>query len=847
MRKNRSFVTPFIRETAITLLIVFIGLFFIWFMYANARNQNHSNALQSGTAIATVLPVEKIAQLNALPGDTSKQEYKELKSVFQALIKENNNARFAYLYIQRTGKCYFLLDSEPPASADYSPPGQEYTEAAEVYKQPFLNGKSLITSPQTDRWGTWISILVPVKNNQGKTLAVFAMDINAKSWNRTIWQQVAESSLLVIVVLMLWFIALRYISKNRRLESEINVRLDTAKALSESEERYRLLYENASIGIYRTTPDGQVLLSNKALVKMLGYKSFEELKQRDIDKDEFDPDYSRAEFKKVMEEKGEIYGLEDTWKRQDGEMVYIRENAKAVRDNRGKVIYYDGTIEDVTDRKLAEKALQYSEERFRQIAEQSREVGWEVDKNGLYTYISPLSESVLEYKPDELVGKKHFFDLHPEGSREDFRKTILEGYQRKENFHDYISQMIKGNGDYIWVINNGVPIVDEMGELIGYRGAGSDITERIEKEKLLKKLTLAVEQSPVSIILTDINGSIEYGNPKACETTGYQLSELIGQNPRILKSADSSEATFRELWDTISSGHVWNGELLNKKKNGELYRESATVSPIFDDEGNIINYLAVKEDITNIKKLVSELQAANEKAESIDLLKSAFIKNISHEIRTPLNGIVGMSEQIVKPGVSQPDKEQMLAYIRESSMRLLNTVNSYLDISLIVSGNADILVQDFDLNQLLTDIKNEISRECLSKNLDLQLQIHAEPESFTINTDSDILHKILMHLLNNAVKFTETGFVNFGYEVKKDEIEFLVKDSGIGIEKSFLPVIFEVFTQADVSDTRSYEGSGLGLSIAFHLTHLLSGEIRVESEKGKGTSFFLTFPINNLT
>jgi len=837
---------PSLAETILIIVVLFLGLAFIGYVYKNVQEQNHRNALLIGKSVVADLPIDKISQLTAFANDTGNPAYQELKALFQKIIKENKNARFAYLYTERDGKYYFLLDSEPAGSPDYSPPGQEFTEVSVTDKKPFIDGKSLITPRLTDRWGKWVSILVPVKNTTtGKTLAVFGLDISAKSWRYAIIMQVAESSLLVIVLILLGLLTLRYFAKNRHLKLEISERINAEKALSESEQRYRLLYENASIGIYQTTPDGKVLLANLALLKIFGYKSFDELKDRNIEEGEYDASYSRAEFKKKIEEDGEIHGLESTWKRQDGKLVYIRENAKAIRDNEGRILYYDGTIEDITDRKQAEKALQYSEERFRQIAEQSREVVWEVDEKGLFTYISPLSGSVLGYTPDELIGKKHFYDLHPQDSREDFRKAVLSAFERKETFHEFIHETLTGTGKHIWITTNGAPILDENGTLTGYRGADNDITERIERENLLKKLTMAVEQSPVSILITNLDGAIEYGNPKVCETTGYSLEELAGQNPRILKSGFKPSSAYKELWETIISGKIWHGEFLNRRKNGDLYWESATISPIFDNEGNIINFLAVKEDITNIKKLISELQEAKDKAESGDLLKTAFIKSISHEIRTPLNGIVGMSEQILNSSISLQIKEQLLGLIKESSARLINTVNSYLDISMIVSGNIVVEVKPFDVNQLLNSIKNEIQPACISKNLTLELHIPVTPQELILNTDADILLKILTHLLNNAIKFTNSGNVDFGYEIKNNHIEFFVKDTGIGIDKGYLPFIFEAFTQADVSDSREYEGSGLGLSIAYRLVHLLSGEIRVKSEKDNGASFYLTFLLND--
>ena len=205
-----------------------------------------------------------------------------------------------------------------------------------------------------------------------------------------------------------------------------------------------------------------------------------------------------------------------------------------------------------------------------------------------------------------------------------------------------------------------------------------------------------------------------------------------------------------------------------------------------------------------------------------------------------------MSEHFLNTSISQQTREQLLHFIKESSNRLINTVNSYLDISLLVSGNYQVNVKPFDLNLLLYSIKNEIQHTCLNKNLMLYLRIPLEYENLIVNTDEDILQKVLLHLMDNATKFTEAGSVAFGYTIKEDTLELFVKDTGIGIDRNFLPNIFEVFTQADVSDTRAYEGSGLGLAIVYRLVQLVSGQIRVESEKDKGASFFITFPMNEV-
>jgi PAS domain S-box-containing protein len=704
-----------IAEMFATIIVVIAGLLFIRGMYINVLEQNHHNVLQIGRSVAAAMPANKISSLKGDSTDTKSESYAELRKILKEVIRVNTDARFAYIYIHRQGKYYFLLDSEPVDSPDYSPPGQEFTEIDYHDKIPFITGHSYITKPLTDRWGTWISVLLPVKNDAGKTIAVFGMDFDARSWKKEIYLEAAESSLIVIVFMSLIIMVLRYLNKNRLLKSEI------------------------------------------------------------------------------------------------------------------------------TERKNAEGALRYSEERFRQIAEQSNEVVWEVDTQGLYTYVSPLSKKVLEYEPNELIGKKSVFDLHPAETRSDFYKAIMRVFEAKQPLHEYVNQMIKGNGEVIWVLTNSVPIINADGILVGYRGASNDISQRIERENQLSKLTLVVEQSPASIIITDTDGLIEYCNPKACETSGYSEKELLGVNPRIFKSGYRTSSDHEGLWETILSGKIWQGEFLNRRKNGDLYWEKATISPTFDSEGNIINFIGVKEDITHIKKLISELKEAKEQAESTDHLKSAFIKNISHEIRTPLNGIIGLSEQVIKPELPASEKQSMVSLMKESSTRLMNTVNNYLDISMIVSGNYEVNRRKIDLSEFLRELLADNLPLAKAKKLDIELILPDRLSPFLFDTDLGLLYKILSQLLDNAIKFTIKGRISFGYIINQNLPELFINDTGIGINKEFLPHIFEAFTQADTTDTRIYEGSGLGLAIAYNLVQLMGGSLDVQSEIGVGTRFYIRF------
>ncbi len=364
--------------------------------------------------------------------------------------------------------------------------------------------------------------------------------------------------------------------------------------------------------------------------------------------------------------------------------------------------------------------------------------------------------------------------------------------------------------------------------------------EHKKAEETTQKLSKAVVQSPASIVITNPDGNIEYVNPKFTQLTGYTLQDVIGQNPRILKSGEHVEDFYKNLWDTITSGKDWSGEFRNKKKNGETYWESANISPLVNEDGIITHFVAVKEDITEKKKMIEDIIEAKEQAEAGDRLKTSFMNNISHEIRTPLNGVVGFGQLIAQSGLTYDERESYLQILKKSTDRLINTVNDYMDASLIASGALKIIPVIFNINSLLDDLYGIYSPQCEEKALQLILQIPDRSKDYEMNADRELLKKAFQHLLNNAVKFTKAGTIAFGYKPVNGMLEFYVKDTGIGIREDVMKIIFDAFNQEETGSTRNYEGSGLGLTITKGFIEKMGGKIRLDSQKGKGTNVYFT-------
>ncbi|TAL79765.1 MAG: response regulator, partial [Bacteroidetes bacterium] len=250
-------------------------------------------------------------------------------------------------------------------------------------------------------------------------------------------------------------------------------------------------------------------------------------------------------------------------------------------------------------------------------------------------------------------------------------------------------------------------------------------------------------------------------------------------------------------------------------------------------------------DVTELVKTADHMKLAKEKAEASDKLKTTFLNNISHEVRTPLNGILGFAEIISQTNLSDVDKKDSLSMLHESSDRLLNTITNYMDISLITSGSLSVYNKDFPPGQILKKMFDFYESMSANKNLKLILDLPEHSDDISVNSDPELIRKIISHLINNAVKFTEKGSIRYGYSINESNIEFYVKDTGIGIGKDSLDNIFDRFVKEDRGPLRITEGSGLGLSIAKGMIERIGGIIRVESELGTGSCFSFSIPLIN--
>ena len=496
---------------------------------------------------------------------------------------------------------------------------------------------------------------------------------------------------------------------------------------------------------------------------------------------------------------------------------------------------------DITERKKVDEALNESLEFTRAITQSAPNAIITINFEGFILSWNKTAEKIFGYNSFEMINKS-IQNIIPtqEIPKHKKRLDILNDIRKEKSFEKPIQlQGLRKDGTKFsmelsfssW----------NVGDKKCYTGIIRDITEIKQREAENKKLFTVVEQSANTIIITGINGKIEYTNPRFTEVSGYTAKEAFGNNPRILKSGKHSKEYYTQLWETIKSGKTWKGEFQNKAKNGELFWEQATITPIKNDEGEIINYLSIREDITIQKKAEKELNIALIKAKESDKLKSLFLANMSHEIRTPMNSIIGFSEFLLESNLSENKRKDYAEIIITNSKRLLTIVNDILDISKIEAGVVQLNYQSVNVNKMLNDLYVFYKPIAIENNLMLTCKLGLENFKSVIDIDRTKLNQILTNLLSNAIKFTNEGEVEFGYKLIKNNLQFYVKDTGEGIDKKLKNKIFDRFFQGGLDLTRKSAGTGLGLAISKNFVELFNGKIWFTSSE-KGTTVYFTIP-----
>ena len=495
-------------------------------------------------------------------------------------------------------------------------------------------------------------------------------------------------------------------------------------------------------------------------------------------------------------------------------------------------------------------SLLESRSRLDQMAQQNRTVVWEIDASGRYTFVSHVVETVYGYRPEELVGRMRFHDLRRDVGREASMASMPERFARKETFAHCENPVAAKDGSVVWVSTNASPVLGGNGELLGYRGSDTDITDRRMAEEALHK-----SESSKSLLLANLPGmayrcrydrdwTMEFASEGCRGLTGYSPEDLVGN--RRLAFNDLILPEYREqLWaawtDGIARRRPVQVEYEIRTAGGDVRWVWEQGVILFTPEGEVEALEGLILDITGRKKAEAALQEAMQASRTASLAKSEFLANMSHEIRTPLNGITGMLQLLETSAVDREQKD-FCALAIQSTNRLTRLLSDILDLSRIEAGKMQICPEPFDLEEILQQTVDLFMPIAVQADVALRLQVDDAVPQRLIG-DPLRLQQVLMNLIGNAFKFTRRGHVSVEacllppLAQGRARILFTVSDSGDGIPEAALANLFKPFTQVSQGFTRSHQGAGLGLTICKQLVDLMGGTMAVESEVGAGTSF----------
>ncbi len=366
--------------------------------------------------------------------------------------------------------------------------------------------------------------------------------------------------------------------------------------------------------------------------------------------------------------------------------------------------------------------------------------------------------------------------------------------------------------------------------------------ERKKADDEIRKLSLVAIQSPSAIEITDTKGFIEFINPKFSVITGFSQSEVLGHKSYFFREERSFQPEFSSFARAIESGSEWKGEFRNRRKNGEEYWEYAAINPIKNANNEITHFLVTRDDITHRKNMEEELIIAKERAIQSDQLKSEFLAQMSHEIRSPINvllSFMGLIKADVENVMTEELKESFNA-MESAGRRIIRTIDMILNMSELQTSSYEFKPKKINLfREVIEPVFMEYQHVADNKNLEFTIEDNSA--SSVIYADEYSVTQIFANLLDNALKYTEKGKINIILDSNKNKLQVEIKDTGIGISKEYLPNLFKPFIQEEQGYTRKFEGNGLGLALVKKYCELNNIEINIESEKGEGTSFLLSF------
>ncbi len=639
--------------------------------------------------------------------------------------------------------------------------------------------------------------------------------------------------------------------------NDITKRKDAEEALRQSEEKYRHIFLSISDLFIKTDENGIITLVTPSVENILGYKADEVIGKALSSYLKFPGDY--AQLMDKLTKLGTVKEFETILVSKLREEITISLNARTILDKNYNLIGLEGIARDISERKIAEQNLRARTKELYSIFDNTPVILILADESGEIININQATSRFGSKKHQEILNQlstEAIKCIHATQSSKGcgkgnicnncvVRKTFAKTVKEKRNFHQVAGKMkVHINNEdierQVLLSTTYIDFEDSHRVLLNL----DDITELSTTQEQLRKLSVAMQQSTATIVITDANGEIEYANPQFEKSTGYTVKEAIGKNPRILKSPKTNPEVYKDLWKTILSGKTWQGEFLNVKRDGTEYWENAIISPIFNDSGKITSFIAVKEDITERKRIQEELIRSEKVLRQLNDEKSQFISILAHDLRGHVGAFYGYTNLLLTEfdNFSKEEIQEQLHILVKSSKDSLTLLDNLLEWGRASLGSLAISLTGLNLYSEVKSIIDYLFDLAKSKGIKITFNIDRE---INIVTDKNIINTIIRNLIGNAIKFTPSGgeITVFATIIPDDFIEISVKDSGIGMDSNIKNKLFKAGEKIVKPGTNNEKGTGLGLMICHEMVNRLGGSIYVESELGKGSRFYFRLPL----
>ncbi|MFO7655466.1 MAG: PAS domain S-box protein [Bacteroidales bacterium] len=640
-----------------------------------------------------------------------------------------------------------------------------------------------------------------------------------------------------------------FINGNKKVEGVVAITKDitdlkliqddliTAKEKAEANEiKYKAAFHTSPDSVNINKMNGEYVEINEGFTRLTGYTEEEVIGKLSSEIDIWATPDDRERLVHGLQKDGIVENLESLFRAKDGTLIPALMSAKIIHLNNQphilsvtRAIVYRKKMEQdlIKAKEIAEENEAKLESYFENAPDGifiANELGEYVEVNRAATKITGYSEAeLLKMSISDLT-----YELDYNLAKEQFQKLLNAGHASA------VLRFITKNKELRYCSIDAVKI--SKSRFLGFK---KDITLQIEAQENTRLLAEMLDTAPNSIIIHDKDGVFLYANQKTFALHGYKPEEFMKLNLKDLG--------LRQSIDIMNEGHRNTKEKGSTVFEVEINKKDGTKIPLevyvklVDWKGSQA-MLSISTDISERKKWMSELIVEKEKAEESNRLKTEFLNNMSHEIRTPMNGIIGFSEMLDKPGISDEKRKYYAKIVQNSSHQLLRIIDDILEISTLETKQDKVIEEQLCLNDLMMELFAIFNLKSKERNIPIYIKKALSDSQSQVMSDKTKLNKILGNLLENALKFTSEGYVEFGYFVEKPNLVLYVKDTGIGISPKNHNIIFERFSQEDKEMSRKHGGLGLGLSISKENAHLLGGNITLESEKGKGSVFYVTIP-----